>query len=110
MIDAVLEYVTPPSVLTQPPASVAELAAYAKTGEWTARRYGFVRGAGIWWYRLVGLPYTVWCRYGEWIAQRPGRAITVLLLIKLLASTTAGEWVVEHLIVPAGRIAVWLFL
>lgn len=105
-----LAYITPPSVLTGHPDTVAQLAAYAKAGAWTRRRSGVIRALGVWWYRLVGLPYTVTCRYAEWIAQRPGRAIPVLLLVKLLASTTPGAWVVEHVIVPIGHAAAWLFL
>lgn len=110
LVDRVRAYLTPPSLLTERPDSVAQLAAYAKTGAWTKRRTGAIRSAGIWWYRLVGLPYTTICRYAEWIAQRPGRAIPVLLLVKLLASTTPGSWFVEHVIVPVGHTVVWLFL
>jgi hypothetical protein len=110
LFDRALVYVTPPAVLTEPPASVAELATYARAGAWTGRRSGLVRGAGVWWYRLVGLPCTVVCRYAEWIFQRPGRAIPVLLLVKLLASTTWGSWSVAHLVTPALHAALWLFL
>jgi hypothetical protein len=109
-LDRARSYLIPPAVLTQPPATVAELAAYARTGAWTRRRSGMVRAAGVWWFRLVGLPYTVVCRYGEWVAQRPGRAIPVLLFVKVMASTSWGGWTVEHLIEPASRAAIWLFL
>lgn len=105
-----LVYWIPPAVLTEPPAPVADLAAYARAGAWTRRRSGLVRSAGVWWFRLVGLPYTVVCRYAEWIAQRPGRAIPVLLFVKVMASTSWGSWTVEHLVEPATRAAIWLFL
>lgn len=80
---AAREYVTPPSVLTEKPASVKELAAYAKHGIWSRQEVGALRAAGIAWYRLVGLPVTVVCRYVEWIFQRPGRVTAVAGLIIL---------------------------
>jgi hypothetical protein len=109
-LDRVQAYLVPPKVLTEPPPAVAELAAYARAGAWTRQRYGLVRGFGVWWFRLVGLPYTTVCRYGEWVAQRPGRALVVLAFVKVMASTGWGSWAVTYLITPAGRAAVWLFL
>ncbi|WP_433732562.1 hypothetical protein ACQP2Y_46740 (plasmid) [Actinoplanes sp. CA-051413] len=103
-------YLTPPSVLTQPPASVAELAAYAHWGAWTSRTDGPLRRLGIVWHRLVSLPVTVVCRYVEWIAQRPGRAIPVYLLFKLLISTGPGPWVADHLIRPVLGVIAWVLL
>jgi len=104
------EYVTPPSVLTDPPASVAELASYARWGAWTGRTDGPLRRLGIWWYRLVGLPVTVVGRYIEWIAQRPGRAIPVFVLWRLLISTGPGPWVADQLIRPVLGLAAWVLL
>jgi hypothetical protein len=103
-------YFTPPSVLSEQPASVAELAAYARWGAWTPRTDGFLRNLGVTWYRLIGLPTTVVCRYVEWIAQRPGRAIPVYLLWKLLISTGPGPWVAAHLIHPVLGFVAWVLL
>ena len=105
-----LTYFTPPSIFTDQPASLEDLATYAYEGGWTRRENGIVRGAGIWWYRLVGLPKTVANRYGEWIWQRPGRAIPVLLLTKLLASTSPGSWLVERVIKPVAHVIAWVLL
>lgn len=84
-------YWTPPAVVVDRPASLSELAAYASTGAWTSQR-GFWRVAGIWWFRLVGLPVTVAAYYGAWIAQRPGRALVLAVLYALLAHTGPGRW------------------
>ena len=109
-LEVALRYLTPPSIITDRPASLVELSRYAHRAGWTSRRTGAIRTAGIWWYRLIGLPVTAICRYAEWIWQRPGRTIPVALLIKLLALTTPGVWAVEHLIRPAAHLALWLFL
>ncbi len=103
-------YWTTPSVLSEPAPAVTELAAYARHGAWTPGRFGFVRGCGIAWYRLVGLPVTVVCRYVEWIAQRPGRAIPVFAVWKLLISTGAGPWIAEHIIRPVLAVLAWAWL
>lgn len=104
------EYVTPPSVLTESPASVAELAAYAHWGAWTSSTGGPLRRLGIVWHRLFGLPTTVVCRYVEWIFQRPGRAIPVYLLWKLLISTGPGPWAADHIIRPVLGVFAWVLL
>lgn len=121
-VRAASAYFTPPAVLTERPASVAELRAYAEQADWTAspaacvdehgRRHapGTIRRLGIWWYRLVGLPTTVACRYAEWIAQRPGRAIPVFVLWKLCISSGPGPWVSDNVILPAAHAAAWILL
>lgn len=104
------DYLTPPSVLTESPASVAELAAYAHWGTWTTSADGPLRKLGIVWHRAFGLPATVVCRYVEWLWQRPGRAIPVFVLWKLLISTGPGPWAVEHLIHPILGVIAWVLL
>jgi hypothetical protein len=104
------DYFTLPDLLTDRAASVPELAAYAHRGGWTRQPFGPVRNAGIWWWRLVGLPQTLRCRVREWVWQRPGRALTVVLLVKLLSLTAPGAYVVEQLIEPVVHAALWLFL
>lgn len=82
----------PPAVWADPPASLAALSRYARVGGWTGRADGFVRTAGIWWHRLIGLPITVAAYYGAWVAQRPGRVFTVSVLYVLIAHTGPGSW------------------
>lgn len=106
----VRDYATPPELFTDRPASIPELSAYARRGTWTRQPYGPIRTAGVWWWRLVGLPQTVRCRLREWVWQRPGRAITVIALIKVLSLTTPGAWVVDRVIEPVVHAALWLFL
>lgn len=110
LLDQTLAYFTPPAILTDQPATIPDLSRYAHRGAWTARTDGPIRAAGIWWWRLAALPTTIACRTWEWIAQRPGRAIPIAVITKLLASTTPGNWVVHHLIAPLTRAAIWLFL
>lgn len=103
-------YFTPPSVLTDRPASVKELSAYAHRAGWTAQPHGPLRALGIGWHRAIGLPATVVCRYAEWIAQRPGRALPVFALWKLLILTGPGPWIAENVITPAAHVAAWVLL
>jgi hypothetical protein len=103
-------YVTPPSVLTDPPPSVAQLRAYARWGAWTSSTNGPLRRLGLLWHRLFSLPVTVICRYTEWLSQRPGRLIPVYLLWKLLISTGPGPWVAGHLIRPVLGVIAWVLL
>lgn len=103
-------YWVPPSVLTEAPATVAELAGYAWRGGWTTSESGTVRRLGIWWHRLVSVPVTTVCRYVEWIYQRPGRAVPVFVLWKLLISTGPGPWVADHLIRPVLGLVAWVLL
>lgn len=98
------DYWTPPAVFTDQPASLAELADYARAAPWTQQNTGAARALGVGYYRLGAYPYTVWCRYREWVFQRPMRAAAHLGAIKVLALTTPGTWVVDHVIYPAVRI------
>ncbi len=104
------DYWTPPSLFTDRPASLAELADYAHSAPWTHQRTGLIRGLGIAWYRLFGLPYTVISRYREWFAQRPLRWAALAGGIKLLTMTGPGAWLVDHLVYPVARLAGHVFL
>jgi len=102
-------YFTPPNVFTDSPATMGELRKYAHAGGWTSKT-GTLRSLGVGYFRLVARPTTVICRYVEWIAQRPGRAVPVYLLWKLVIRTAPGPWVAEHVIHPLASFAGWLFL
>lgn len=101
-------YWTPPQVFTDRPASLADLAEYARTAPWTTQDAGIVRAGGVWYYRLVAYPYTVVSRYREWFAQRPLRLVALAGSVKLAAATDPGVWVVNHVVYPvftaAGRV------
>lgn len=103
-------YWTPPALFTDQPASLAELADYAHHAPWTHQHNGLIRGAGVGYWRGVAHPYTVVSRYREWVMQRPGRLLVHLGAVKLLAHTTPGVWVVDHLVYPAATFAGHLFL
>jgi hypothetical protein len=103
-------YWTPPALFTDRPASLAELAQYAKTAPWTAQTTGPVRAAGVWHYRLVGYPYTTVSRYREWAVQRPLRLAAHLGALKLAASTGPGIWLVDHIVYPVAHLAGHVFL
>ena len=104
------DYWVPPSLLTESPASITDLSNYAWHGTWTSKTSGPVRQAGIWWHRLISLPTTVACRYTEWIFQRPGRALPVLAMWKLLVSTGPGPWLVAHILDPLLGAIAWVLL
>ena len=99
-----LDYWTSPAIHTDQPASMAELASYARTAPWTAQTSGPLRTAGIVYGLGIALPYTYTTRYREWVAQRPGRLLLHLGGIKLAAMTGPGIWAVDHLIYPAARL------
>lgn len=104
------DYWTPPALFTDPPASLADLAAYARTAPWTHQNTGVIRGAGVGYYRFVAYPKTVLSRYSEWVWQRPLRLAMHLAGIKLFAHTPPGMWLVDHLIYPGAHLAGHIFL
>lgn len=103
-------YWTPPQIFTDRPASLAELADYAKHAPWTHQNSGLIRGAGIGYYRTLAYPYTAVSRYREWMFQRPGRLLLHLAGVKLFALTGPGIWVVDHIVYPAAQFAGHVFL
>ena len=109
-IDATRAYWTPPAVFTDRPASLAELAEYAREAPWTQQKTGPIRAVGVSWYRFVGYPKTVKNRYSEWIWQRPFRAFAFLGAVKIFALTGPGSWAVDHIVYPAAHLAGHLFL
>lgn len=109
-VQAARAFWVPPALLTCPPPSVADLASYARSGAWTSQVDGPIRRLGVWWYRLVTLPVTVVCRYTEWVAQRPGRAVAVFVVWKLVTATGPGPWLVDHTIRPVLGLVAWVLL
>jgi hypothetical protein len=103
-------YWTAPSIFTDRPASLEELAAYAKRAPWTHQQTGIIRAAGVGYYRTIAYPYTVVSRYREWFAQRPLRFAALLGGIKLFALTGPGDWVVHTVVYPAAQLAGHIFL
>lgn len=101
-------YWMPPALWREPAASLEDLSDYAHRGEWASRQ-GLLRACGIAWWRLVGLPVTAFCRRLEWVAQRPGRFLTVLVLFELLARTSYGRIALHWLALPLRGLAWLLF-
>lgn len=100
---ATTAYWTPPRLFTDQPASLADLAQYAKAAPWTAQQTGIFRTAGTGYYRWAAYPVTVMCRYTEWVWQRPGRLAAHTAMAKLFALTGPGTWVVDHIVYPAAH-------
>ena len=90
-----LDELTPPTVWTDKPASLKELTLYARHAPWTAKD-GFWRAAGTWWCGLIGIPVSTAAYYTAWTAQRPSRALTVLLAYIVLAHTGLGAWLLPY--------------
>lgn len=110
VITSTAAYFTPPSVITARPDSVVELRRYPREGDWLLDRVNPLRGLAVTYWRVIGLPVTVACRYAEWVAQRPGRAVLAYLLWRLLTVAGPGRWIVENVGPVLGSIAEWLFL
>lgn len=104
------DYWTAPKLYTDRPASLADLAQYAKHAPWTAQQTGPARTFGVWYYRAVAYPYTAWGRTKEHFVQRPLRFATLLGVIKVASMTGPGGWIVDHLIYPAAHLAGHVFL
>lgn len=103
-------YFTPPSILTGDPESIPTKRRYARAGTWTASKDGPLRKAGVGYWRLIALPVNVVTGYITWIADRPGRALIVYLMWRMVISNPPGPWFVKHILTPLGSIAEWLFL
>jgi hypothetical protein len=103
-------YWVPPKLMTEPPASVADLSAYARRAGWTSRGDGPVRALGIAWFVFVALPWTTACRYVEWFAQRPGRCLAAFLVWQTVIRSIPGLWAVDHVVRPILAAAAWVFL
>lgn len=105
----VLTYFTPPDIFTERPESMSALRRYARKAAW-ASKAGVRRSLGIGYFRVIARPVTIVCRYVEWIAQRPGRALPAYGLWKLVISIGPGPWVAHHIIDPLASFAGWVFL
>lgn len=109
ILRSVARYLTPPDILRGTPDSLPKMREYAHRGEQVAKR-GTLRALGIGYFRAVARPAAVVCRSVEWIAVRPGRALTVFATWKLVITTGPGPWIVHHIIDPALHLAGWVFL
>lgn len=103
-------YWAPPAVFTQRPASLADLATYARQAPWTADSHGPIRAFGLWYYRCVAYPHTVASRYTEWFVQRPLRFAALLGGLKIASLTGPGSWAVDNIVYPAVQLAGHVFL
>lgn len=99
-------YWRPPALWKQPAPSLDDLSAYAHHGEWTSKK-GPLRALGIGWWRVIGLPITAACRRIEWVAQRPGRFLTVFTVFVLVARSSWGHTALHWLAMPLRALG-WL--
>ena len=103
-------YWVPPRFLTEPPASIAEMTAYARRAGWTGQTIGLVRRLGVVWFFVVALPVAVATRWFAWTCERPGRGLLALVVWQLLIRTGGGPWITTHLIEPLLAALAWLLL
>lgn len=103
-------YFTPPSILTDVPESIPAKRRYARAGDWTTSVNGPVRKAGVGYWRLVALPMSAVTGYVQWIADRPGRALIIYVIWRMVISNPPGPWIVQHIFTPIGHALAWLFL
>lgn len=109
VITSTATYFTPPSIVTARPDSVVELRRYPREGDWLLAKVGPLRTLAVAYWRTVGLPITVVCRYVEWIAQRPGRAVLAYLLWRLFTVAGPGRWIVGNVGPILGSVFKWIF-
>jgi hypothetical protein len=100
----------PPRFLTEPPASIAEMTAYAQRAGWVSTTDGLARRLGQLWFYVVTLPVAAVTRYVGWMAERPGRAILAFAIYQMFIRSIPGIWITEHLISPILAAAAWTFL
>jgi hypothetical protein len=109
VITSTATYFTPPSILTARPESVVELRRYPREGDWLLAKASPLRTLAVNYWRAIGLPVTVICRYVEWVAQRPGRALLAYVLWRLFTVAGPGRWLVENMGPILGSILKWIF-
>jgi hypothetical protein len=83
-------YWRPPTVWSDPPASLDEICRYARYGEWT-KTDGVWRFLGITW-SWMALAVSAPLYYAAWFVQRPGRFFTGLVVYALAAHTPIFAW------------------
>lgn len=105
-----IAYFTPPSILTDAPESIPAKRRYARSGDWIASVDGPIRKLGIGYWRVIALPVSVVAGYVTWIADRPGRALIVYGLWRMVIGNPPGPWLTKNILTPAGSVAAWLFL
>ena len=99
-----------PRFLTEPPASIAEMTAYARRAGWTAQTTGLFRRLGVAWFFGVALPVAVATRWFAWMCERPGRGLLGFVVWQLLIRTGGGPWIAAHVIEPLLAALAWLLL
>ena len=99
-----------PALLTEQRPAAETIVEYARRGMYTPKLTGPVRRGGIAWAYTAAIPVTVIARLTEWVFERFGRFITILVTVKALTFLPPVGWVADHLIKPAAHAALWLFL
>ncbi|MFG1846800.1 hypothetical protein [Micromonospora carbonacea] len=102
-------YWTLPPLLTDQPPTIDQMTEYARRASYTSKT-GVRRACGVTWCYLAAIPNTVAARVWSALWERPGRIALILAVVKLLSFTQPVGWTVDHLLVPATRAALWLFL
>lgn len=78
-----------------------ELTAYAHRGAWTKDGRTFLRGLGVLWLCVVGLPTVVCARFLEWLLTRPSRGLMSAVVVELvLRGTPFGHWLAAGVVRP----------
>lgn len=102
-------YWTLPPLLTVQPPTIEQITDYARRAAYTGKT-GPRRACGVLWCYGAAIPATVASRVWAALWERPGRIALTLTVVKLLSFTPPAAWAVDHLLAPAARTALWLFL
>lgn len=84
---------TPPDVWSKDRPALSQVWAYASRGEWTTAEGAF-RKAGQVYAITVAFPVVAAAYITAWVAERPGRLATVLILLVLLTQVPPLSWLI----------------
>lgn len=84
---------TPPDVWSKDRPALSQVWAYASRGEWTTAEGAF-RKAGQVYAITVAFPVVAAAYIAAWVAERPGRLATALILLVLLTQVPPLSWLI----------------
>lgn len=70
-----------PTVWSESPATLSSLLVYARHGAWVGPGSTFWRGLGVVWCVLIAIPVSTTAYYAAWFCQRPGRLMTLAVVV-----------------------------
>jgi hypothetical protein len=103
-----------PRFVSEPPASLLEHLAYARSGEWTDEIDSYGRHLALCFAWLVAIPVATVAYFAAWASARPGRffsivAVTLLVNTGLAAVPVIGWFIPRWATLPGLPPFSWIF-